>query len=145
MIERCFAARPAACKAWISKFLAEESSAASSASDIPNGRKIGCPRLPNPGEFHWRAEGERHAWDPQSIADLQVAARDQRSRTLIGGLPSASTATTRTRCTLRGLLQIQRHGQWRPDSARRSRAGQGHRQAVLHRRDELRLHFGGSP
>ncbi|MGN6133485.1 MAG: glutamate synthase large subunit [Aureliella sp.] len=31
--------------------------------------------LPNPGEFHWRAEGERHGWDPQAIADLQVAAR----------------------------------------------------------------------
>ncbi len=32
--------------------------------------------LPNPGEFHWRAEGERHMWDPQAIADLQVAARE---------------------------------------------------------------------
>ena len=31
--------------------------------------------LPNPGEFHWRAEGERHMWDPPSIADIQVAAR----------------------------------------------------------------------
>ena len=34
------------------------------------------PVLPNFGEFHWRAEGERHMWDPQSIADLQVAARE---------------------------------------------------------------------
>ena len=31
--------------------------------------------LPNPGEFHWRAEGEKHMWDPKSIADIQVAAR----------------------------------------------------------------------
>ncbi len=31
--------------------------------------------LPNLGEFHWRAEGERHGWDPAAIADIQVAAR----------------------------------------------------------------------
>ena len=31
--------------------------------------------LPNPGEFHWRAEGERHMWSPQAIADIQAAAR----------------------------------------------------------------------
>jgi glutamate synthase (NADPH/NADH) large chain len=33
------------------------------------------PSLPNPGEFHWRSTGERHAWDPQAIFSLQVAAR----------------------------------------------------------------------
>jgi glutamate synthase (NADPH/NADH) large chain len=33
------------------------------------------PSLPNPGEFHWRSAGERHAWDPQAIFSLQVAAR----------------------------------------------------------------------
>ena len=31
--------------------------------------------MPNPGEFHWRSAGERHAWDPQAIFSLQVAAR----------------------------------------------------------------------
>lgn len=31
--------------------------------------------LPNLGEFHWRAEGERHGWDPAAIADIQIAAR----------------------------------------------------------------------
>ncbi|MDP7297335.1 MAG: glutamate synthase large subunit, partial [Gammaproteobacteria bacterium] len=31
--------------------------------------------LPNPGEFHWRSAGERHAWEPESIHELQVAAR----------------------------------------------------------------------
>ena len=33
------------------------------------------PLLPNPGEFHWRAQGERHMWDPESIANIQIAAR----------------------------------------------------------------------
>ena len=31
--------------------------------------------LPNPGEFHWRAEGEKHMWNPNSISALQVATR----------------------------------------------------------------------
>jgi glutamate synthase (NADPH/NADH) large chain len=31
--------------------------------------------LPNPGEFHWRASGEQHGWDPVAIASLQRAAR----------------------------------------------------------------------
>ncbi len=33
-------------------------------------------QLPNLGEFHWRAEGEKHAWSPAAISDLQVAARN---------------------------------------------------------------------
>ena len=33
------------------------------------------PTLTNPGEFHWRPGGERHLWDPEAIADLQLAAQ----------------------------------------------------------------------
>jgi glutamate synthase (NADPH/NADH) large chain len=68
----------------------------------------GTPKLPvltNPGEYHWRAEGERHMWDPQSIADIQVAAR--------AGDPNAYErfakhvdTDARTRCQLRGLLKF---------------------------------------
>ena len=49
-------------------------------SAIPRRPIERLPVLPNPGEFHWRAEGERHMWDPQAIADLQVAAREQQRR-----------------------------------------------------------------
>ena len=31
--------------------------------------------LPNQGQFHWRRDGIRHAWDPQTIATLQLATR----------------------------------------------------------------------
>ncbi|MEM8766019.1 MAG: glutamate synthase large subunit, partial [Pseudomonadota bacterium] len=31
--------------------------------------------LPNPGDFHWRRHGDTHMWDPDAIANLQVAAR----------------------------------------------------------------------
>jgi glutamate synthase (NADPH/NADH) large chain len=31
--------------------------------------------LPNLGQFHWRKDGIRHAWNPETIATLQLAAR----------------------------------------------------------------------
>ncbi|NIP85490.1 MAG: glutamate synthase subunit alpha [Planctomycetales bacterium] len=59
--------------------------------------------LPNPGEFHWRAEGERHMWDPPAIADLQVAARTE-SREAYARFAEHCNHDAQTRCTLRGLL-----------------------------------------
>ncbi len=32
-------------------------------------------RLPNLGQFHWRKDGIRHAWNPETIATLQLATR----------------------------------------------------------------------
>lgn len=31
--------------------------------------------LPNLGQFHWRSDGIRHAWNPETIATLQLATR----------------------------------------------------------------------
>ena len=39
------------------------------------GRSQSVAVLPNPGDFHWRRHGDTHMWDPQAIADLQVASR----------------------------------------------------------------------
>ena len=33
------------------------------------------PFLPNQGQFHWRKDGIRHAWNPETIATLQLATR----------------------------------------------------------------------
>ena len=33
------------------------------------------PVLPNYGNVHWRHNGERHHWNPFTIAELQAAAR----------------------------------------------------------------------
>ena len=35
----------------------------------------GIVRLPNLGQFHWRKDGIRHAWNPETIATLQLATR----------------------------------------------------------------------
>ena len=63
------------------------------------------PILPNIGEFHWRAEGERHMWDPQAIADLQMAVRDDNSDAYWRYSKHANEEAT-LKCALRGLLKF---------------------------------------
>jgi glutamate synthase (NADPH/NADH) large chain len=61
--------------------------------------------LPNPGEFHWRSTGEVHAWDPQAIFSLQVAARrgDGDAYRLFA---EHVNRQNREASTLRGLLEL---------------------------------------
>ncbi len=63
------------------------------------------PQLPNLGEFHWRAEGEKHAWAPQSISSLQVAARNN-DEDAYWKFAHAINEDSRSRCTLRGLFDF---------------------------------------
>jgi len=63
------------------------------------------PMLPNPGEFHWRATGERHMWQPQTIADVQTAVRsDNRER--YRRFAEMCNQDAITRCHLKGLLDF---------------------------------------
>ena len=61
--------------------------------------------LPNPGEFHWRAEGEKHMWNPQSIAALQTAARTNNYESY-QQFSNHINGDTRARCALRGLMEF---------------------------------------
>jgi len=69
--------------------------------------------LPNPGEFHWRSAGERHAWDPQAIFSLQVAAR-RGDVDAYHQFAEHANAGGREACTLRGLLEFKPGGPDRP-------------------------------
>ena len=87
----------------------------------PDRVEMHFPVLPNLGEFHWRAEGEKHMWDPQAIADLQVAARNavvlpgrnvaragaglRRRRALAAGGGSARAGLLRLQWTERRLMR----------------------------------------
>jgi len=62
-------------------------------------------QLPNLGEYHWRAEGEKHAWSPQSISSLQIAAR-KNDQSAYWKFAEAINEDSRSRCTLRGLLEF---------------------------------------
>ncbi|MEE9356286.1 MAG: glutamate synthase large subunit [Methylococcaceae bacterium] len=59
--------------------------------------------LPNNGEFHWRANGERHMWDPQAISDIQVATRTN-SRETYQQFSEHMNNDSKTRCSIKGLL-----------------------------------------
>jgi glutamate synthase (NADPH/NADH) large chain len=61
--------------------------------------------LINPGEYHWRADGEKHMWNPQTITEVQVAAREN-SREAYARFAKLANDDSRTRCTLRGLLKF---------------------------------------
>ena len=61
--------------------------------------------LPNPGEFHWRSTGERHAWNPIAISSLQTAARDD-DETAYERFAEQANGVARSNCTLRGLLRF---------------------------------------
>ncbi len=69
----------------------------------PSRDAVRLPVLPNPGEYHWRAEGEAHMWNPQTIASLQVAARTN-SRQAYEQFAKMVNEEAHKRCTLRGLL-----------------------------------------
>jgi glutamate synthase (NADPH/NADH) large chain len=61
--------------------------------------------LPNPGDFHWRSAGERHAWNPETISALQLASRNN-DHNAYERFAAEINADARTNCTLRGLLQF---------------------------------------
>jgi len=62
-------------------------------------------QLPNPGEYHWRPEGERHSISPQSIAAVQIATKTN-SRQAYQQYADLCNNDARGRCTLRGLLRV---------------------------------------
>ena len=64
---------------------------------------VSLPVLPNPGDFHWRRHGDTHMWDPESIANLQVAARGDDREAYWRFAKQANEESTK-RSTLRGLL-----------------------------------------
>ena len=74
---------------------------------FPHEAKMSLPVLPNPGEFHWRAQGEHHGWDPQAIADLQVAARAG-DKNAYWRFAEHINSSNKTRYALRGLLEFRK-------------------------------------
>jgi glutamate synthase (NADPH/NADH) large chain len=104
VIERCFAGTPSRVQGVDFKVLAQET-LRRHALGFPEHSEDSLPSLPNPGEFHWRADGERHAWDPQAIADIQVAARNN-DREAYWRFARRVNDDARTRYTLRGLLRF---------------------------------------
>ncbi|KAJ1445924.1 hypothetical protein M885DRAFT_502385 [Pelagophyceae sp. CCMP2097] len=67
-----------------------------------------APKLPNPGQFHFRDGGEAHLNTPQSMVALQLAARNN-SREAFHAYQK-QVDESNAACTLRGLLR------WKPSA-----------------------------
>jgi glutamate synthase (NADPH/NADH) large chain len=111
VIEKCFAGTPSRIQGVGLSVLAQEALRRHELG-YPTRPAAQLPVLPNYGEFHWRAEGERHMWDPPAIADLQVAARQNNAEAYWRFARHANEEATR-RCALRGLLKF-REGVQKP-------------------------------
>jgi glutamate synthase (NADPH/NADH) large chain len=102
IIQRCFVGTASRIQGVSFDILAEETLRRHTLG-FPDKIDDKLPSLPNLGEFHWRAEGEKHAWSPQAISSLQVAARNN-NQDAYWQFAHAINEDNRTRCTLRGLF-----------------------------------------
>ncbi|MCA9267832.1 MAG: glutamate synthase large subunit, partial [Planctomycetales bacterium] len=102
IIDRCFAGTASRVQGVDFQVLAQET-LRRHAVGYPNDENDRLKALPNPGEFHWRSAGERHAWSPDAIADIQVAARTG-SREAYKRFSEYTNRHALARCSLRALL-----------------------------------------
>ncbi|MGB7214723.1 MAG: glutamate synthase large subunit [Gammaproteobacteria bacterium] len=104
VVDRCFAGTVSRLKG-VGFDVLEQESLRRHALGYPQREEDKLTGLPNPGEFHWRSAGERHAWDPQAIFTLQVAAR-RNSREAYREFAAHMNKQAHETCTLRGLLDF---------------------------------------
>jgi glutamate synthase (NADPH) large chain len=106
VIERCFAGTASRLQGVGFDVLEEEARRrhALGYSDYEGDR---LTSLPNPGEFHWRSAGEKHAWDPTAIATLQLATRS-RDGGAFRQFSERINDAAGLNGTLRGLLEFKR-------------------------------------
>jgi glutamate synthase (NADPH/NADH) large chain len=71
----------------------------------PSGNTQIGSEFVNPGDYQWRTGGEKHMWDPQSIADFQRAVR-QADRAAFTRFSSHQNQRSTDQATLRGLLRF---------------------------------------
>jgi glutamate synthase (NADPH/NADH) large chain len=104
VIQRCFQGTVSRIKGVDLNVLAEESLRRHDLG-YPSRDVVHLPVLPNPGDFHWRSGGELHMWNPDTIANLQAAARTN-SREAYKRFAEFSNNDATRRATLRGLLKF---------------------------------------
>jgi glutamate synthase (NADPH/NADH) large chain len=104
VIERCFSGTASRIRGVNFAILAEEAIRRHEIG-YPTRDQVRLNVLPNPGLYQWRKNGEKHAWNPHTIAEIQQAARagDQSAYDRYSRLINE---TTTRECHLRGLLRF---------------------------------------
>ena len=105
IIEKCFAGTASRVQGINFAVLIEESHRRH-AVGFPDRESKLIPVLENPGDFHWRTGGDTHMWNPNTIFNLQIAARNNNVEAYETFARYANEESTR-RCAFRGLLKFQ--------------------------------------
>ncbi|MFP4301686.1 MAG: glutamate synthase large subunit [Spirochaetaceae bacterium] len=71
----------------------------------PKGNEPIGSEFYNPGDYQWRVGGEKHMWDPESIADFQRAVRLKEKKAFKRFTDRQNDRST-SQATLRGLLKF---------------------------------------
>ncbi len=104
VIKRCFKGTASRVSGVDLEVLAEEAIRRHQLA-FPAREQVLIPVLPNNGEIHWRAGGDQHMWDPQAIAELQLASRTNDKDAYRRFAEQTNKFNTRN-CTLRGLMEF---------------------------------------
>ncbi|GAB5499446.1 MAG: glutamate synthase large subunit [Pseudohongiellaceae bacterium] len=104
IVERCFVGTASRVQGVNFDTLIEESQRRH-AIGFPLDPADRIPVLNNPGDFHWRTGGDAHMWDPNTIFNLQLAARSN-SRDAYQQFAKFANEESTRRCTFRGLLRF---------------------------------------
>ena len=104
IIQKCFTGTASRVQGINFEVLIEESRRRH-AIGYPGKDRAQIPILENPGDFHWRTGGDAHMWDPNTIFNLQIAARNNNNEAYEAFSKFANEESTR-RCAFRGLLKF---------------------------------------
>ena len=104
IISRCFTGTASRVQGVTFPILIEETMRRHSLG-YPSAKNKVIPSLTNPGDYHWRTGGDAHMWNPDSIFNLQIAARNN-SREAYASFAKHTNEDSTRRCTLRGLLDF---------------------------------------
>lgn len=104
IIDRCFVGTASRVQGVKLEVLQEESRRRHGVG-FPNKESDRIPVLLNPGDIHWRSGGDTHMWNPISISNLQLAARNNSAEAYEAFSKHSNEDSTR-RATFRGLLKF---------------------------------------
>ena len=71
----------------------------------PDEKNAPSSDLPNPGDFHWRSEGEKKGWNPETVWSLQLAARTN-DESAYEKFSKLANKKAEDALNLRGLLKL---------------------------------------
>ncbi len=108
VIDRCFVGAPSRVEGVSFDVLAEEALRRHELA-YPERDLDLIPVLPNPGDFQWRANGERHMWNPDTISSLQHATSENNQDAYNRFSKFSDQEATRG-STLRGLISFKAGG-----------------------------------